>query len=891
MSNIIAPIVARYSLFFTLALSDSSRVARSKHPRQVVSELVLNAQERFQTHYYANAARKWRALVRNVSTASSSSTNSQSSHSSAAFSAPSSAASSAGFSTPHLTTADGTCEDCFPCCTSSSLPPPIPAFPTSGKNAPDCKSPGSEIDHATALPSPPPSPTLHSSSAHTLPLLKSACACTCFTSQQPNFPFPQSLSRSSRSKADKIARRRQRAKITAVATLLSITLTVIFLSLLQTRRQILRKRKSLSKQQRSQQASPNPSQQQHDRSQYLAIRDTTPKTQTYTRHSTTAVNTTPTRHVKDEYVTTWLKHQDFSHSDIELEVSRDENIDREPSACSDERAVSFRPRTHRRSSSLSNPSTSMPMCGYRSYAEKSEADQHRMYDQHKNPSSQLHHYRIQHFPYVEQRVQAQSVQHHRYQTVPAAVDTAFACGAPLKSAEELAWERHYYYQRLQQEEEQMALQLQQAQLQYGAQVYGARPLHQDASVARTGSLNRLASPAVLSTETSRVLGLCRSNTFSLSAAAKRMSLIKKENPSRAAIPVPAEDTKGAAVAHRSSPARATEVVRTTPHVAVSTTTTQAVMTHKKTLRQHLTPSFRSLARQCSRFGGRPNSFAGTKTTPVPDCPQGRRSLGSRSGANFVASGGHMSDFKPLQAGPETIEILKQNQLKASQTETLPELIQVNRQLALFRSKTTRVPGSSPYGQMGARAETLPSRSSHRNSLRFANGRGLDFSTFIDPNHGLQAQGSDKEERRPLAAASVPSLSGVLGSEAVPDEEEHESMRRQIATILSLTRKDRHRRQQKSSLSRSGSATLSLSSLSSSSSSSSAAGFPQQQQQQQQCLSPLAVEAQEVLPQQWEDEEGEAEREKNMIESELQDPCEHIAFMLVPKSRYEFQPLV
>ncbi|KAF9281152.1 hypothetical protein BGZ68_006815 [Mortierella alpina] len=58
MSNVLCPIVARYSLFFTLALSDSSRLARSKHPRQVVHELVLNAQERFQARHHADATLK-----------------------------------------------------------------------------------------------------------------------------------------------------------------------------------------------------------------------------------------------------------------------------------------------------------------------------------------------------------------------------------------------------------------------------------------------------------------------------------------------------------------------------------------------------------------------------------------------------------------------------------------------------------------------------------------------------------------------------------------------------------------------------------------------------------------------------------------------------------------
>jgi len=66
------------------------------------------------------------------------------------------------------------------------------------------------------------------------------------------------------------------------------------------------------------------------------------------------------------------------------------------------------------------------------------------------------------------------------------------------------------------------------------------------------------------------------------------------------------------------------------------------------------------------------------------------------------------------------------------------------------------------------------------------------------------------------------------------------------------------------------------------------------------LSPLAVEAQEHIPEQVEDDDDDevlkmtatGTKAMRMEEgAEMMDPCEHIAFMLVPKSRYEFQPLI
>ncbi|KAG0248390.1 hypothetical protein BG011_000131 [Mortierella polycephala] len=48
MSNILSPIVTRYSLFFTIAMFSSSRISQSKQPTLLVQTLLLDAQQRYQ---------------------------------------------------------------------------------------------------------------------------------------------------------------------------------------------------------------------------------------------------------------------------------------------------------------------------------------------------------------------------------------------------------------------------------------------------------------------------------------------------------------------------------------------------------------------------------------------------------------------------------------------------------------------------------------------------------------------------------------------------------------------------------------------------------------------------------------------------------------------------
>ena len=194
---------------------------------------------------------------------------------------------------------------------------------------------------------------------------------------------------------------------------------------------------------------------------------------------------------------------------------------------------------------------------------------------------------------------------------------------------------------------------------------------------------------------------------------------------------------------------------------------------------------------------------------------------------------------------------------------------------------------------------------HRNSLRFANGRGLDFSSTpslttasSSSSHSSRSSvdtkadiGSNSENKETTAVPVIASTlvdveSTVVISSAVPtsvlDLEEHESMRQQIVAILSLDRNDMRRRP--SFRPKSRSTTPGLSSFSS--------DHPvllkelQDEQVPQKYLSPLAVEAQEILP-----ADHLKMIQEQEVAAELADPCEHIAFMLVPKSQYEFQPLI
>ncbi|KAF8930431.1 hypothetical protein BGZ58_008249 [Dissophora ornata] len=566
--------------------------------------------------------------------------------------------------------------------------------------------------------------------------------------------------------------------------------------------------------------------------------------------------------------------------------------------------------------SISFDTTSTRLDDHISYSDPT--DQYQMFGQYIDPAQQMQQYRLQHYPYVDHHVRRQI-------SVPPLDNepsSSFVYGPPIRSAHELAWERHNYYQRLQQEEEELALKMRQERLQRQEQ---QRQTQQDSYVVRAGSVNRLASPSLLSRETSRALGICRSNTLLGAAAAKNMSSVEKNVVIRPAMFLTKVNNGETTMNADYSTTSANNIGLTTSQTMPVETVTPAAPTlsRKKTLKDHLSPSLRSLARHCSsRFGGgssgtRPNSFLSPKSGPILEHPQEeeRSRTPSSRPASPVLDSTRMTDFKPLRAGPETTEILKQSQQQQQQQqqkqqqEQQPsqqrcptptgERVRAHRRRTLFRSNTTQAPSSTlmstmapDHGRTRNRADTLPNRKN--NSMRLANGRRRDISTFfsdVTPENvddASRATTTAPETLRrhmstpvlPIRTAesrpSSPDLQAPNGEEG--EEEEYGlTLRKQIVSIFSLGRKS-------SSSKKTKNATPAMSVSPSS-----------------HCLSPLAVEAQETLPdlfnqqqtmnsrEEKEDDYGYYEEEEGQIGQKMME--DHIAFMLVPKSRYEFQPLL
>ncbi|KAF9920181.1 hypothetical protein FBU30_010035 [Linnemannia zychae] len=505
---------------------------------------------------------------------------------------------------------------------------------------------------------------------------------------------------------------------------------------------------------------------------------------------------------------------------------------------------------------------------------------------------------------------------------------------PQKTAEELAWERHNYYLRLQVEEEELIEKLQSDRKQGRGHRAQHKKLNQlwkpqpepSPSVARTSSLNRLSGPSLLSAETSRVLGLCRTSTLS---AVKKISFSKKDTFSRTSRPaspsfgyssksasnVVDDDsilTQGLEVYSYGHTTITTSNMTTgttssSPSLSLGTSSSSSSPPSKNLIKDHLGPSLKSLARRCStRFyrRSRSNSDAYPTSDITDDYPLGRRSLGSYPSQQKQRS--HLYDFKQVPTGPtsgSTELPMQEGRHRRSMTN---ERVPIHRTVTMTRSKSTRTPTSATMakkdnGHHPAPISTvleLPYRP-HRNSLRFANGRGLEFSrtpslttasssssqstrSSVDLKGSAVTPGhNDEKGLIPIITTTlVDADSSIVISSVVPtsvlDPEEHESMRQQIVAILSLDRNDMRRRP--SSRPRSRSATPGL-------------DRPQQtdqhiDQHQQEHLSPLAVEAQDILP-----VDPKTTQKEQEVAAELADPCGHIAFMLVPKSQYEFQPLV
>ncbi|KAF9542279.1 hypothetical protein EC957_002163 [Mortierella hygrophila] len=704
---------------------------------------------------------------------------------------------------------------------------------------------------------------------------------------------------------------------------------------------------------------------------------------TSTSTSTTLTPTTSNKQIRNEYVTAWLSQQTIDPFDCDDYRDTNQMEDHyiftvsqqhdqyllHPGTIASSSHSPYRhlvpqanhstastsrtnnlPQGHRRCLSLMNPTTS-PVTPTMAISYEEQL-QHQL-DWHRQ------NYQLLHATTTPQQYSEAPI--HPFIEEPLAYHEP-----PQRSAEELAWERHNYYLRLQAEEEDLIERLQSDRKQCRGHCTQNKTLTQfwqprqdpSSSVARTGSLNRLAGPSMLSAETSRVLGLCRTSTLS---AVKKIGRAKKDATNRTRRSTRPMSTTTATNNNSTTSSNIVDdniltqglgihsygrTVTTTSNISAATASSSTFFSFSpkatlspsvttptggasspspipmKLIKDHFGPSLKSLARRCStrfsRSSSRPNSYAGPTGDAAADYPLGRRSLGSRPSQQQHKQRGHLYDFKQLPSGPtggstEISKLSGRPQEGHPRRSLTTERVPVHRTVTLFRSKSTRAPSSA--SMMGAKKDDrssapittvldLPYRP-HRNSLRFANGRGLDFSStpsLTTANssftHSVRSSadtktdtGSNGENKE---TAAVPVVTGALvevdsavvissaGPTSVLNLEEHESMRQQIVAILSLDRNDMRRRP--SSRPKSRSTTPGLSS----SSSDHPALLEELQDEQvpQEYLSPLAVEAQEILPA----DHLKAIQEQE-VAAELADPCEHIAFMLVPKSQYEFQPLI
>ncbi|KAG0047037.1 hypothetical protein BGZ83_007831 [Gryganskiella cystojenkinii] len=479
-----------------------------------------------------------------------------------------------------------------------------------------------------------------------------------------------------------------------------------------------------------------------------------------------------------------------------------------------------------------------------------------------------------------------------------------------RSAEELAWDRHYYYQR-QQLEEQVYFEQQNrvANLQghhsgpiivpssSNAKLTSESP---ESAVARAKSLNRLACPAVLSRETSRALGICRSDTLSTNGGGNGIAPSRLRDHLTTGTTKEASSTNSRPVSplpmHRNRSATF-DTNWDHQYRGAPSTPPPSALKHRKTLKEHLAPSLRSLASRlgggCGNSSNRPSSYAGSRG----DLGIFDNNLSSRSATPTAGSSsshrhsisGHMTDFKPLKVGPETVEHMRRCSVEQQQTPASMDGTTLER-------KTSHRRVVSLSGHHGGASGS--NHSSPRNSLRLANGisgmtpsRSLhlfdDRAMDNQDDDAVEDGDEDEEEEdfigdnagRPrctVLSEDPQSSSGNINNNG------NDSMKKQILTILSLRRKS------KSSLKSNSTSTTMM------------ATSPM-------CLSPLELEAQESMP--WEeDEEDEGEDEDDMDdadevkefekepevgeeERDKDEPEPAVDFLLVPKAQYEFQPLV
>lgn len=461
-----------------------------------------------------------------------------------------------------------------------------------------------------------------------------------------------------------------------------------------------------------------------------------------------------------------------------------------------------------------------------------------------------------------------------------------------RSANDLAWERHSFYQQQQYKEEIIAERKRREEQPRHQLWQQSRPSVQEQDlVARTSSLNRITSSS-LSPKTAQALGLSRSKTVSGLGKQKRVNVVKRaessatSKPSKGRTFVPADLSSSPQRPSTPPPPRPP-----TPKEAVksiladcpvfsagmrlmrrneskanldksdkdlpSSNDTTTTLTRKKTLKD-LGPSLKSLARRYSARLNRPNSFAGSSSDPIV-VPEGQ--------ADKTHSLMTRTSFSRLSSNPATLPdgVVDLQQLQQSgylSTERVP----IHRRVTLFRPEMTtpspstrdsndQVHDNKTSSHPLARTRSLCSSIKKHDSLtlRFANGRGLDL-TMIEPAKAVTPTTESANVQRSATASegALPSTTTVPPTGATTTttpSDEQEWTRRQVVAILAMGRKERVSAKTGQSISPSAKAPL----------------------------SPLALEAQEDLPQ--------------VAPVQQQDPCEQISFMLVPKSRYEFQPLV
>ncbi|KAF9409546.1 hypothetical protein BGZ94_001923 [Podila epigama] len=551
-----------------------------------------------------------------------------------------------------------------------------------------------------------------------------------------------------------------------------------------------------------------------------------------------------------------------------------------------------------------------------------------------------------------------------------------------RSANDLAWERHSYYQQQHQYEQTIVEQNRRResalsqngapwQLQQQDQNQDQDLTTRKDSVNGTKSLSRLTASS-LSPKAAQALGLSRSKTIAgrTEGSTAKTTLIQREKSVSTSTPstrmskdrtpvVPdlqISDTTPTSKPNKPDcPIASVSMRLMRKNEAKSdkdSTTVEEVIDTPSLLRRRtlkdLGPSLKSLARRCSARLSRPSSYAGSSSDPVLQFPEGAKTNGKVTGGGIRTSYSPQP-VRPLAPGPDGIVDLQQLQQRQQQQQKQLTTVNnkqsnnqdsplqgnpgqakvpIHRRVTLYRPEMT-TPSSTctrsmTYGDDNSkddfssrldvnndhlsgtnkttsnsslsRSKSLSSilRAPKRDpyTLRFANGRGLDLTAIarskaaldgalpnIEVNATTNVANSGRQETETDAQGSV-----VVGSEMASEEDEQEWTRRQVVALLAMGRKERVSAKTGQPMSHNTQGRLTTSSLTTKGSSQGVAVTTTTTTMEVPILSPLALEAQE-------DPVPSPKVPEPSSSSDLSDPCEQISFMLVPKSRYEFQPLV